>query len=1240
MSDSLITLPYDIYGRSKGLTAFVLNPVRKPLCQIHGITAFDVSIKFNDISEIQFEVQRFTINKSTMNLQETEAYQYLHSFCQIYIPELGEKGYFLIHSEPTIIQESTRKEAKTFTARSYESILEHESLVNFVVNCGTDESIEMTVKDNLDDIGAPIKKIRLYDSRDKKFSLLDYVLKDDYYGWKVGHVDTTIAGQERSFEVSNQTLYSFLHADVSKAFRCVFDFNVKDKEINVYDIETVGKDTNIYLSIDHFLQQVQIAPKNEFCYTVFNVSGEGDLGIDLVNFGSNKIVNIDYPLSLVSEELLERYKSFEGIRDSLRTRYFEKQKEYANILNKEAATLDRQPSDTINNNWRSTVDYDLQGLKDMLQSMKDACKAIRLLYTDEDGKLDVNALEESDDAAIYYSYHDICIPDLKNEIKAREEGEGEDYEAVDPRFVWGTQGLHDLEDTKLYLEEQISNYVKQGYDKPWSKSSGISKETFNDHKEELKKCRERLTECKAYLSKRQAKYKELQQLENQSLADLKDIASHSSLEFYINYGDINSETAHFLPINDEQNELPLTIENDSYAYISFTEEEVAQIKELYRESDYQNTNFLVTEYDDLVSTSVVANDLYDDAKKELFIESQPQYTWSVVSNDLLAMKEFDNLRGQVRMGDYVWLGRYSKATPHWTMAKQKFRVIEIDFNGLKGEPTFNMVFSTMETTKDGRNDFAEMLDNAVTSSVNSIARGLSNSVATTAKTVTSSLIKPYIEALRAKIDTLEAQKITVQDLTAVNALIENLTVYDLKAGNIESDGSIVLSNRQDYGSIILENSQMIFKDQYGDTRVIIGKSDLGDYVVNIYGPRENGVQKLLWGSSGITRSAVGDELIENRMLGTQIVETGNIQWVGISESVDLDGKPVFAAEKIELAGARLDEQWDDLREELSSIEITCDTQMFIDDDGAVCPETLTLTTTMRVINDMNNLVWSYRAANSNTWVTVPTVQSSTMPYVNQDNNVIVPSGCTLFDATNNSIVFKAAYVVDNLEKYRDIMSVFYLSNSEGGGSGEPAYTVILSNEAQTIATTDIFEPIESGTYECGVKVFRGATRLTPTSSSNVTDGYFKVTASITASGVTVTTSANTDTVYMAVSPNNVIPPNFSVDLTITVGGLSTTLSKVISFSASAAGTSPILVRIDSTMGTVFRNKTGYTVLTCTVIQGGQDITSSASSFTWYRYDANGDVDTSWTRTYLGNTISISADDVNRRNVFGCEVNFD
>ena len=141
--NGLISVATDAYGRSKELTAFICDPVRTHICQIGGITTFDLSIRFKDISEIEFVVQRYIENASTHEVEENKAYSYLHSFCEIYVPELGKRGYFIINSEPSILAESTARESKSFTAYSYESVLQGENLVNFDINQGTETSREI-----------------------------------------------------------------------------------------------------------------------------------------------------------------------------------------------------------------------------------------------------------------------------------------------------------------------------------------------------------------------------------------------------------------------------------------------------------------------------------------------------------------------------------------------------------------------------------------------------------------------------------------------------------------------------------------------------------------------------------------------------------------------------------------------------------------------------------------------------------------------------------------------------------------------------------------------------------------------------------------------------------------------------------------------------------------------------------------------------------------------------------------
>lgn len=1184
MSDSLIKIPFDIFGRSKSLSAYVLDPVRKPLCRIQGITEFNITPKFNDISEISFEVQRFVTNPSTLESQENDAYKYLHAFAQIYVPELGEKGYFLVHEEPIVAVNSTRQETKTFTAMSYESILEYESLVNFSINCGTDVSKEM-YDENLDAMKIPQERIRLYDAEEPRLSLLDWVLKDDYYGWQIGHVDNSIARLERAFEIDNQNVYSFLHADVSQAFRCIFDFDTKHKLINVYDIETVGKDTNVYLSIEHFLQQVQISPHNENIYTVFNVQGDGELGIENVNFGSQKIINIDYPLSMVDETLYQKYKAYETYRNNLREQYSETNKLYADVLTKIDCLLDRQPEDEINNNWSSTIYYSLDDLRTMKLAFEQVCQMLEGLYTDEEThQVDYDALYLSPDAALYASYKSVCIPDIASEIEHRESDGVEDATEVEQEFVWELYGLNDLMTEAKKLEEQIATYRKQGYDQTWSADLGfLDRDEFNAHHDRYVLLTQKLTECNALINKKQQQYDDLCAERDELLDQIIDIADAVSLE-----------GCHM-----------------------FTAAEIAKITELYRESDYTNNNFALNDWDDAVSTVVLQNELYTEAEKELQKESRPQYEWMVNAHDLFAMKEFAPLKKQIQIGDFVWLGRNSKAKPHWQIDKQKFRVTQLAFSGLSDNQTFEITFSTMIQTDLERTDFEELLDSAISSSVNSMSVGVANKATATAAKVTNSLLKPYIEVINAKIDNLEAQRITAEDLRATSGLIEHLTVFDLEAAEITADKSIVLTSRDGYGSIVIENSTMRFKDANDDDRVVIGKRG-NSYVVNIYSEADGqGNQELLWGSEGISEAAIADAIIRNRM----------INWNGISETTDQDGKPVWDAGKVILDGQRLPERWEELKEELANLEILASSQAFIDDGSSVSPATITLTPMLMIYDDLSNVRWYYKVNGSANWIALT---NQTGISVNNTTKVVtVSSTCPLYTATNNTILFKCSYIEDNVEKRSDIMSIFYLTNGEGGSA---SYSVILSNEAQTIATDSDYYPVSSSTYECTVRVFRGITEL------SAANGDFTISAATTMTGVSVTTTSG-GVVSITPSTSSVINPNFEVAVTITVPELDSPIIRVISLSASAAGESPITVEITSNVGNIFKNNNISAILTARVYKGSTDITSSVSSFTWTKKNHDGTIDSSWSRTIAGNSVTISASDVISRAIFEVAAHF-
>lgn len=1204
MGASSITVTNNGYGVVKTLSAYICSPARDQISRIKGITAFDVMAKgLNDFSQISFEVQKYIINQSTLKHEKNEAYAKLHAFCEIRIREFGDSGYFIILTEPEIVASGSMNERKVFTAMSYEAVLQYENLVNFKINCGTDDSLEM-YSDNLNELGIPKNNIQLYNSSNPKLSLLDLVLHDDYYGWSVGEVDVDLAGLQRSFEIDTQNVYSFLCSDLAKAFRCVVIFDTVHKKINVKKIETFGNDTNIYLSLDHFLSQIDVAPQTEDIYTVFNVKGENDLDIAAVNFGSNKIVNIAYPLSLVNKNTQDKYKYYQIYRESLRSQYEDDQKEYLVKKQKLDSIMDRQPIEEITYNWSSTTYYPDETLATFLATAQSIVTTIEGSYKNKTtGKVDMDELNDSPDASMYHCYKDIIIPDVTNEINARKSG-GHNENPVEAEFVFEAYGLNDLYTKKIAYQDRLAVLKEAGYDKTWDPASTISEMTWNAHHQEYLAYQQHLTDINAKISTKETKKASLEAAMSALMQDAKAVASNATLESYPGYT------------------------KDGVTHSSFTDNEIKLIKSLYRESDYSDSNFLLTDIDDALSGFIKKGKaLMDAAANRLEIESLPQFLWTVDSNNLYAMHGFENLRDQLQVGDFITLGfdTYGIADYLVDMLEDKpngikFRIVEIDFSGIDFSAPFQITFSSMIHTRAYRNDFETLLESFVSSKTNQISSGITGTASTIAAKVSASLIRPYIEAQEAAINTVKINAATIDDLNATAAKIQNLTVFDLMVANIHaSDETKKITLVSDStGNIEIENSSMIFKDEKNNERVRIGRTSSGTYDITILSAADaSGKQKTLFDSNkGIYAAAIPDQVIATEM----------VNWGTIAEGTDDDGKPYFAAEKVEVEGTRLSEAWESLKTELAGINIVASSQVFIDDS----PASITLTPELHVVEDFGGITWYYKTPSENSWHTIDGTNGITEAL---DKTVTIVNTSPLYTSGNNIVQFKAVYSKQGVDMYEDLISIFKLSE------GDASFTVILSNEAQTIATDDEYYPTDYNTYNCTVSVYKGVTPLTATTSSSPAANQFYVTATCTEQSVSLDTS-NPGVVLMNVDPSITIPPDFYVNVNIKIGGFSSIIHKQISLSASAAGKSPIVVQIDSSAGIFFKNKVGTTILTCTVKKGTEDITSRVTQFKWTKYDKDGFIDNNWTRTMTGNAITITADDIQSKAVFHCEVAFD
>ena len=180
--------------------------------------------------------------------------------------------------------------SKSITANSLECKLCDKRLIDFECNAG-----EILYDDYVRTI--------FYDPSNPKGSLLNRVL-NVAPNWSVGHVDASLANMQRTFDVDDTDVYSFLTGEVSEAFNCLFVFDTFNCTVNAYDLDNYGQDTSIFVSMDNLAQNMAETIDENSIFTCYRVNGGDGVYINEVNPNStNKIYNFEYYLPQMSEEL-------------------------------------------------------------------------------------------------------------------------------------------------------------------------------------------------------------------------------------------------------------------------------------------------------------------------------------------------------------------------------------------------------------------------------------------------------------------------------------------------------------------------------------------------------------------------------------------------------------------------------------------------------------------------------------------------------------------------------------------------------------------------------------------------------------------------------------------------------------------------------------------------------------------------------------------------------------------------
>lgn len=735
------------------------------LGNISGLKIETCSLKKNAVVqwELTFEVERYT-NDNLCELKQTDYYDSIDTMMRLYL-DGKEQAFFVIDEEPAIHGEGLQ-ETKTVTAHSIECELSYLNIKNFKINCGTKDSQEYLVTDstgNFNNINPytnlPYEYISLVNYNNPQLSLLHLALQNT--GWAVDeNIDTEICNIKKSFEVSNENIYSFLMDTVSSSASVIFQFDRKNKKIALVKAEDFGEDTGIFISMRNLMNRFEInSSSNDELITKLVPTGANNLGIEQVVFGKDYIINLDYFMNTlneygdykyVSKELHDKYIvwknyretdkiTFNGKQYTRREQYIELTKLYNQTILDINDLKNRVPNDGAVTDYKT---FSLEELKLHLNAFNKALVSLITLYKNEYGVTEIGSAPNytpTPSSAVnikntpywhdFYAYQESIIPQIKEALKMYCQTDsngnlitdinghfiemefGNPAYYVDPSIVkevdaykyeWSLYGLDELESKKKAWSE-VSNilfnecFIKSGTtaaptayrtpdDNGWNSLSDKQKKEFTSKSAYIDKLNQYLdymsfdvrnnsltkTKCKGIIRQcndailtRKNEIKSLENLQNSYSTQRSNLANSVSLENF-------------------------RINNN----LLFTEKDLNVINSMIREKDYNNSNILTTNLDDIVSTIDAQEELYQAAIKELCILSQPQYSFQTELDNLYALEEFQSYHDSFDVGNFIRVG-FEIHEELFDFNFRKLRLISIEYNPLQSDENLSIEFSTM-----------------------------------------------------------------------------------------------------------------------------------------------------------------------------------------------------------------------------------------------------------------------------------------------------------------------------------------------------------------------------------------------------------------------------------------------------------------------------------------------------------------------------------------------------------------
>lgn len=279
---------FDSFGNFEIPQITLCNPDGRALGILSNLSDRQMNIRFNDLSDLSFTIQRGAKECRCPVYEQVEPFRYLL---------VDRIGYFVITD--VSVSEEGNDAFKTVEASSCEYELNNIQLGYYE---GT---------------------YRFYsgDDSDPKNSLLSDIMKR-LPSWRLDTdgIPAAVAARSRTFDTTDQTVYAFLMTELEEAYECLFEFDILNRVIRVYDRYQYDNRTDICLSTEDVLQGLTLRTKSDEIKTALLVKGGNGLDILSVNpLGTNLIYNFSYYATeeWMDAALIEKVKNWQAHVDAL-----------------------------------------------------------------------------------------------------------------------------------------------------------------------------------------------------------------------------------------------------------------------------------------------------------------------------------------------------------------------------------------------------------------------------------------------------------------------------------------------------------------------------------------------------------------------------------------------------------------------------------------------------------------------------------------------------------------------------------------------------------------------------------------------------------------------------------------------------------------------------------------------------------------------------------------------------------